>query len=101
MKEQETTMLEIIYDARQEELSAINKRDKKFINQDNISRNKKRKYLNNEIAKIPYNLSGLRESIKKALDDYVVAIDDEGTYFNKKHYLEGFKDGIKIKEELK
>ena len=57
--------------------------------------------MNKELEKIPYNLNCLKERITKLLEDYIETIDYESTYFYKKYYLAGLKDGIKLKDELK
>ena len=100
MKE-ETGMLELIFEAKEEELAIIEEQDKLFINQNDSNRSKKHYYLDKQLEKITYNLNWLKGNIKRALEDYIEAIDYEGAYFCKKYYLTGLKDGIKLKEELR
>ena len=95
------SMLETIFEAREEELAFIDKTDKKFMSQDTANRNKKHNLLNEGIEKIPYNLKELKNDIIKLLEDYIETIDYESYYFYKKYYLAGSKDGIKLKEEIK
>lgn len=54
-----------------------------------------------ELKKIPFSLNYLKENIAQLIEDHVETIDYEGTCFYKKYYLEGFKDGIRLNEELR
>ena len=95
------SMLETIFEAREEKLAFIDKTDKKFMSQDIANRNKKHNLSNEGIEKIPYNLKELKNDIIKLLEDYIETINYDIYYFYKKYYLAGLKDGIKLKEEIK
>lgn len=94
------SMLETIFEAREEELAFIDNTDKEFMSQDSANRNKKHNLLNEGIEKIPCNLKELKNDIIKLLEDYIETIDYESYYFYEKYYLAGLKDGIKLKEEI-
>ena len=94
-------MLEIIFEAREEELGTISQIDKEFMKQDRANRCKKYEQLNQELNKLPSELRELKESISKLIEDYIETIDFIDAYFYKKYYLEGLKDGISLKEELR
>ena len=95
------SILESIFEARADELAILNEKDKTLMEQDKADRSKNENYLNKELQKIPDNLNSLKESITRIIDNYVDAIDFEAGYFYKKYYLEGLKDGMKLKQELK
>ena len=94
----ENSILQMIFETREDELANINANDKLFLKQN--GRTSKRDCLDKELNMIPYNLKWLRKKISKRLEDYIVSIDDECSYFCKKYYLIGLKDGIKLKKEL-
>ncbi|MCI9246900.1 MAG: hypothetical protein HFJ30_07290 [Clostridia bacterium] len=98
---EDESMLKVIFETREKELALINKEDKRFMKEHNISRSKKRYYLGQELKKIPYNLKWLKASIEKLLDDYIETINPETSYFCEKYYMAGLKDGIRLREELK
>ena len=97
---EEEKILQIIFDARAEDLAKIDEEDEKFMEKDKANRSKKYKYLKNQIGKIPYNLNKLKESISESIEEYVEIIDYENAYFNEKYYLNGLKDGIKLMSEI-
>ena len=97
----EEKILEIIFEAREEELAKLDKEDKSFMEKDEANRNKKYNCLKKQIEKIPYNLNKLKECISKSVEEYVETIDYENAYFNEKYYLNGLKDGMKLMSEIK
>ena len=101
LKMEDESILKVILEAREEGLATITKEDKLFMKEHNISRSKKRYYLEQELKKIPYNLKWLKASIEKLLDDYIETINSETSFFCEKYYMAGLKDGIKLREELK
>ena len=68
---------------------------------DEANRNKKYYYLQNLIEEIPNSLCKIKDSISKAIEEYVETIDYENAYFNEKYYLNGLKDGMKLINEIK
>lgn len=68
---------------------------------DEANRNKKYYYLQNLIEEIPNGLCKIKDSISKAIEEYVETIDYENAYFNEKYYLNGLKDGMKLVNEIK
>ena len=94
----ENSILQIIFETREDELANINANDKLFLKQN--GRVNKRDYLDKQLDKIPYNLKWLRNKISNRLEDYIVSVDNECSYFCKKYYLIGLKDGIKLRNEL-
>ena len=94
----ENSILQIIFETREDELANINANDKFFLEQN--GRVFKRDYLEKQLDMIPYNLKWLRKKMSKRLEDYIVSVDNECSYFCKKYYLIGLKDGIKLKKEL-
>ena len=68
---------------------------------DEANRNKKYYYLQNLIEEIPNSLCKTKDSISKAIEEYVETIDYENAYFNEKYYLNGLKDGMKLVNEIK
>ena len=50
---------------------------------------------------MPKDFNQLKENIKIKLDNYVETINCENWYLCKKYYLEGLKDGMNLKEEIK
>ena len=99
MKENTNEILEKIFEAREEELAKITEQDKIVMKE--MKRLEKHDLLNKQINQIPKEFLELKKSILKLLDNYITSIDNEGVYFNKKYYIEGFKDAMKLKEEIK
>ena len=101
LEDENTNMLEVIFRAREEELASLNNADKNFFKVHNINRCAKRDSLNAELETMPKDFNQLKENIKIKLDNYVETINCENWYLCKKYCLEGLKDGMNLKEEIK
>ena len=100
MNEPDESILEIIFQAREDELAQLEKRDKEFLNSDDVNKKKKYYDLKNQLDKIPYNLNKIKEEISKSIEDYIETVECENSYFTEKYYLKGLKDGMKLMSEV-
>ncbi len=74
MNEPDESILEIIFQAREDELAQLEKRDKEFLNSDDVNKKKKYYNLKNQLDKIPYNLNKIKEEISKSIEDYIETV---------------------------
>ena len=99
MNEGYEKMLKIIFQAREDKLAELDKKDEQFMK--NNKDNRKIEYYNlkKQLDKIPYTYEDIKQEILKIIENYVEAINYENSYFTEKYYLNGLKDGIKLMNE--
>ena len=90
------SILKKLFEMRDEEIATIHEEDKAFINQDEADRANKLDRLICGLGNVEFKSDEEKKSILKLVEDYVDSIDCQNSYFNKKYYFEGLKDGFEI-----
>lgn len=86
-------ILDFIYDARSEELAKLNKKDKEFLNSQQVDFDKTYKDFVNTLENLPKEL---KNTIIKKLNICIDTKDLIHAYFYKKYYKMGFSECMKL-----
>ena len=92
------SMLDIIFNARADDLAIMIKKDIETVNKTSKKTNSAYKLFKENLDKFP-NDNGykkIKEYIIDAFNEYNDALEYREGYFNEKYYKEGIKDGINI-----
>ena len=88
----ENDMLNIIFEARLEDIAHTTENDKKFLQANYHS---SEIYDNLEVI-INKNCGEETDKILHTLDDFIENLNIESGYFNEKYYKQGFIDGLNV-----
>lgn len=89
-------MLDIIYNARKDDLANLTDKDKKSIKKINDKINQKYLEYKNTLDNIPNGLRITKREIIDKFNEYTETLTEREGYFNEKYYKEGLKDGINL-----
>lgn len=96
LKQNDFNMLDIIFNARAEELSKLLEKDVKVIDNVKIRLDADYAKFKNNLNKIPSEYQEIKREVIDAFNEYTDSLEYREGYFNEKYYKEGFKDGINI-----